>query len=210
MSQHEFVDIIAGLAVLILLARSSIQFLGKDERLVIIRLARAVGVRGPGLTFVLPLLEIAKKVDLSVRTLSIPAQNLVTKDDFPIEATVKFQLQVVDPFSVVTQIPDLETASNQVILSALQRVLSSRDLNELDSIKDTINAKMQIIIDNQVQGWGINLSCIEVSDISRRLPSGTASIRQAKKTATNSEKHPGCPEKSRKIMRVSGSVCSIT
>src|SRR5215470_3105738 len=158
---------------------SSLRFVNEYDRLVIFRLGRAVGVRGPGPVIVVPIIESAKKVDLRVITMSIPMQEIITRDNVSAKTAAVCFFQVVDPFKVITKIEDPYTATNQIAQTTLRSVLGQHDLDHLLSERDTINAKLQAIIDRQTEGWGIKVNTVEVKDV--EIPEGMqrAMARQA-------------------------------
>lgn len=159
----ELFSIIGFIGAMILL--TSIRFVNEYDRLVIFRMGRAIGVRGPGLCFVLPVLEQAKKVDLRIITMSIPMQEIITKDNVSAKTAAVCFFQVVDPFKVVTKIEDPYTATNQIAQTTLRSVLGQHDLDHLLADRDTINAKLQAMIDRQTEGWGIKVNTVEVKDV---------------------------------------------
>jgi regulator of protease activity HflC (stomatin/prohibitin superfamily) len=159
----ELFSIIGFIGAMILL--TSIRFVNEYDRLVIFRMGRAIGVRGPGLCFVLPVLEQAKKVDLRIITMSIPMQEIITKDNVSAKTAAVCFFQVVDPFKVVTKIEDPYTATNQIAQTTLRSVLGQHDLDHLLADRDTINAKLQAMIDRQTEGWGIKVNLVEVKDV---------------------------------------------
>jgi len=151
--------------ILAMLGLSSVRFVNEYDRLVIFRMGRAIGVRGPGLSFVMPVLESAKKVDLRIITMSIPMQEIITKDNVSAKTAAVCFFQVVDPFKVVTKIEDPYTATNQIAQTTLRSVLGQHDLDHLLADRDTINAKLQAMIDRQTEGWGIKVNTVEVKDV---------------------------------------------
>jgi len=173
----ELFSIIAFITFVI--AASSIRFVNEYDRLVIFRLGRAIGVRGPGPTIVIPFVESARKVDLRIITMSIPMQEIITHDNVSAKTAAVCFFQVVDPFKVITKIEDPYTATNQIAQTTLRSVLGQHDLDHLLSERDTINAKLQAIIDRQTEGWGIKVNTVEVKDV--EIPEGMqrAMARQA-------------------------------
>lgn len=144
---------------------SGMRFVNEWDRLVILRLGKAKDVRGPGFTFVFPIIESAKKVDLRVITMSIPMQEIITKDNVSAKTAAVCFFQVIDPMKVVTKIEDPYNATNQIAQTSLRSVLGQHDLDHLLSERDTINAKLQAMIDRQTEGWGIKVNTVEVKDV---------------------------------------------
>lgn len=158
---------------------SGIKFVKEYDRLVIFRLGRAVGVRGPGPCVVVPFLENSKKVDLRIITMSIPMQEIITKDNVSAKTAAVCFFQVVDPFKVITKIEDPYTATNQIAQTTLRSVLGQHDLDHLLAERDVINAKLQAIIDRQTEGWGIKVNTVEVKDVEIPENMQRAMARQA-------------------------------
>lgn len=158
---------------------SAVRFVNEYERLVIFQLGRAVGVRGPGPCIVLPFIEKAKKVDLRIITMSIPMQEIITKDNVSAKTAAVCFFQVIDPMKVVTKIEDPYMATNQIAQTTLRSVLGQHDLDHLLAERDTINAKLQAIIDRQTEGWGIKVNTVEVKDVELPDNMQRAMARQA-------------------------------
>lgn len=165
--------------ILSMLVLSSIRFVNEYDRLVIFQMGRAVGVRGPGLTWVTPVIESAKKVDLRIITMSIPMQEIITKDNVSAKTAAVCFFQVVDPFKVVTKIEDPYTATNQIAQTTLRSVLGQHELDHLLAERDTINTKLQAMIDRQTEGWGIKVNTVEVKDVELPEQMQRAMARQA-------------------------------
>src|SRR5579875_243121 len=172
-----FIEIIGFVALM--LGLSSVRFVNEYDRLVIFRMGRAVGVRGPGLCFVAPLIESAKKVDLRIITMSIPMQEIITKDNVSAKTAAVCFFQVIDPFKVVTKIEDPYSATNQIAQTTLRSVLGQHDLDHLLAERDMINAKLQAMIDRQTEGWGIKVNTVEVEDVEIPQAMQRAMARQA-------------------------------
>jgi regulator of protease activity HflC (stomatin/prohibitin superfamily) len=158
---------------------SSLRFVNEYDRLVIFRLGRAIGVRGPGPVLVIPLIEQAKKVDLRIITMAIPMQEIITHDNVSAKTAAVCFFQIVDPFKVITKIEDPITATNQIAQTTLRSVLGQHDLDQLLSERDIINAKLQSIIDRQTEGWGIKVNSVEVKDVEIPENMKRAMARQA-------------------------------
>src|SRR5439155_14340568 len=121
---------------------SSVKVVTEYDRLVIFRLGRAVGVRGPGLIILIPFIETARKVDLRIITMAIPMQEIITKDNVSAKTAAVCFFQVVDPYKAITKIEDPVMATNQIAQTTLRSVLGQHDLDHLLSERDVINAKL--------------------------------------------------------------------
>ncbi len=160
-------------------AVSALRVIKEYERVIVFSLGRAEGVRGPGLQFVFPIFQTAKKVDLRIITMSIPMQEIITKDNVSAKTAAVCFFQIVDPFKAVTKIEDAFMATSQVAQTTLRSVLGQHELDELLTERDAINAKLSAIIDRQTEGWGVKVLSVEVKDV--EIPEGMkrAMARQA-------------------------------
>ena len=158
---------------------SAIKIVKEYDRLVIFRFGKAIGTKGPGFTFVWPVADTYKKADLRIITMSIPMQEIITKDNVSVRTAAVCFFQVVDPFKAVTKIEDPIEATRQIAQTTLRSVLGQHELDELLSARDSINAQLSAIIDRQTEGWGIKVNSVEVKDV--EIPEGMqrAMARQA-------------------------------
>lgn len=144
---------------------TSLRVIKEYERFIVFTLGRADGVRGPGLQLVFPVFQTSKKVDLRIITMSIPMQEIITKDNVSAKTAAVCFFQVVDPFKAVTKIEDPFNATSQVAQTTLRSVLGQHELDELLTERDVINAKLSAIIDRQTEGWGVKVISVEVKDV---------------------------------------------
>lgn len=144
---------------------TSLKFVNQYDRLVVFRLGKLHGVRGPGPVIICPVFESFKKVDTRMVTMAIPMQEVITKDNISAKTAAVCFFTVVDPHKVVTKIEDPYTATSQIAQTTLRSILGQHELDELLSQRDKINAQLQAIIDRQTEGWGIKVNAIEVKDV---------------------------------------------
>ncbi len=149
------------------------------ERGVIFRLGRLVGARGPGLFVVWPIIERMVKVDLRTVTMDVPSQECITRDNVTVKVNAVIFLRVVNPEDSVTKVIDHFRATSQISQTTLRSVLGQSMLDSLLSEREEINNKLQVIIDDQTNPWGVKVSAVEVKDV--ELPQGMqrAMARQA-------------------------------
>lgn len=150
---------------LLALASSAIKVVQEYERGVIFRLGRLIGPKGPGLFFIIPFIDRMVKVDLRVITLDIPAQEAITKDNVTVKVNAVAYFRVVDPSAAIVKVEDFRRATWQIAQTSLRSVLGQSDLDELLIHRDEINQKLQRIIDEQTEPWGIKVSIVEVKDV---------------------------------------------
>jgi regulator of protease activity HflC (stomatin/prohibitin superfamily) len=158
---------------------TSVRFVTEYDRLVVFRFGRVVGVRGPGPVILLPMIEGYKKVDLRMVTMSVPLQEVITRDNVSAKTAAVCFFQVVDPYKVITKIENPYEATSQIAQTTLRAVIGQHELDELLSERDMINSKLQSIIDRQTEGWGIKVNAVEIKDV--EIPEGMqrAMARQA-------------------------------
>jgi regulator of protease activity HflC (stomatin/prohibitin superfamily) len=157
------VAVIAFLALMVLL--SSIKIVPEYERGVIFRLGRLMGARGPGLFLVVPVFERMVRVDTRVITMDVPVQEVITLDNVTIKVNAVLYFQVVNPNWAVTKVMDYIRATMQIAQTTLRSVVGQGELDELLAKRDLINQKLQQIIDEQTEPWGIKVTIVEVKDV---------------------------------------------
>jgi regulator of protease activity HflC (stomatin/prohibitin superfamily) len=167
-----------GLALLAYLF-SGLRAVKEYDRLVVFTFGKVTGTAGPGLQFVWPWVQSTKKVDLRIITMSIPMQEVITKDNISIKTAAVCFFQVVDPYKAVTKIEDPFNATSQTAQTTLRSILGQHELDELLQERDAINAKLQVIIDRQTEGWGIKVVAVEVKDVEIPDTMQRAMARQA-------------------------------
>ena len=156
-----------------------IRILREYERGVVFRLGRLLDPKGPGVAFLIPIVDRIVRVDLRTITLQIPPQEVITKDNVPARVNAVAYFRIVDPKAAIVQIENYMVATTQIAQTTLRSVLGQHSLDELLSEREKINAILQGIIDEQTAPWGIKVSIVEVKDV--EIPQGMqrAMARQA-------------------------------
>jgi regulator of protease activity HflC (stomatin/prohibitin superfamily) len=168
------------LAILIVLfLASSVKIVLEYERAVIFRLGRLIGPRGPGLIFLIPFVDRMVKVSLRTVTLSIPPQDVITRDNVTARVNAVAYFRVVDPDDSVVKIEDFLAATSQVSQTTLRSVLGKAELDTLLSKREELNDDLQQIIDEQTEPWGIKVSLVEIKDVEIPSTMQRAMARQA-------------------------------
>ena len=157
----------------------AVKIVQEYERGVIFRLGRLVGARGPGLFFILPLVERMVKVDLRVVTMDVPRQDVITKDNVTVKVDAVVYFRVVNPEDAVVRIMDYFRAVSMVAQTTLRSVLGQSELDELLSKRDELNQRLQHIIDEATEPWGVKVTIVEVRDVSLPAEMINAMSRQA-------------------------------
>lgn len=171
----------AGIIVIaiVVLASSAIKVVQEYERGVIFRLGRLIGAKGPGLFFIIPIIDRMVKVDLRVITLDIPSQEAITKDNVTVKVNAVAYFRVVNPSEAIVRVEDFRRATWQIAQTSLRSVLGQSDLDDLLAHRDEINQRLQQIIDEQTEPWGIKVSIVEVKDVELPDSLKRAMARQA-------------------------------
>jgi regulator of protease activity HflC (stomatin/prohibitin superfamily) len=167
-----------GVVALILLW-SSVKVLKEYERGVIFRLGRLIGAKGPGIFFLIPVVDKMVRIDLRVITMSVERQELMTSDNVPATVDAVLYFRVVNPNDAVTKVENFVNATALISQTTLRSVIGQSELDDLLAHRDKINASLQQIIDQHTEPWGIKVSAVEVRDVA--LPDGMkrAMARQA-------------------------------
>ncbi|HEX2171287.1 MAG TPA: slipin family protein [Dehalococcoidia bacterium] len=165
--------------LVVVLAFAVVKVVNEYERAVIFRLGRTIGVKGPGIFFLIPVLDRMVKVDLRTITMDVPSQEVITRDNVTVRVNAVIYFRVVDPQNAVIRVADYILATSQIAQTTLRSVLGESELDELLAEREAINLRLQQIIDEQTDPWGIKVSIVEVKDV--ELPQGMqrAMARQA-------------------------------
>jgi regulator of protease activity HflC (stomatin/prohibitin superfamily) len=169
--------IIAILAIYIL--ASSIKILAEYERGVVFRLGRMVGVRGPGLILLIPLIERMVKVSLRTVVMDVPPQDVITQDNVSIKVNAVIYFRVLQPSKAIVEVENFLVATSQISQTTLRSVLGQSELDDLLGQREKINQRLQQIIDHQTEPWGIKVSTVEVKQIDLPQEMQRAMARQA-------------------------------
>jgi regulator of protease activity HflC (stomatin/prohibitin superfamily) len=161
------------------LVPASVRIVQQYEMGVMFRLGRLVGTRGPGLNFIIPFIDQMIKVDMRIRTLDVASQEMITSDTVTVRVNAVVYFRVMDADRSVVQVQQYINATLQIAQTTLRAVIGSTDLETLLSRREDVNQRLQSIIDEQTEPWGIKVSVVEVKDV--ELPAGMqrAMARQA-------------------------------
>jgi regulator of protease activity HflC (stomatin/prohibitin superfamily) len=176
-----FIALLIGFIIFlgIIFALSAIKIVPEYERGVIFRLGRLLGPRGPGLFWVIPLFERMVRVDLRVITMDVPVQEVITMDNVTIKVNAVLYFQVINPNWAVTKVMDYIRATMQIAQTTLRSVVGQVELDELLAQREKINQKLQQIIDDQTEPWGIKVTIVEIKDVELPSTMQRAMARQA-------------------------------
>jgi len=145
---------------------SAIKVLREYERGVIFRLGKLIGATGPGIIFLIPIVDKMVRMDLRVVTIDVPKQEIMTKDNVPATVDAVIYFRVVDPNAAVVKVENFWKATSLIAQTTLRSVLGQSALDELLSQRDVINQKLQEIIDKQTEPWGVKVTSVEIKEVS--------------------------------------------
>jgi regulator of protease activity HflC (stomatin/prohibitin superfamily) len=151
--------------LVIVLVPMAIKIVQEYERGVIFRLGRLVGARGPGFFMIIPFFDRMVKVDLRTVTMDVPPQDVISKDNVTVKVNAVVYFRVVDPEASVVKVLDHIRATSLISQTTLRNVLGQSELDELLSQRETLNQKLQKIIDEQTEPWGVKVSIVEIKDV---------------------------------------------
>jgi regulator of protease activity HflC (stomatin/prohibitin superfamily) len=163
----------------VILLASALRVLREYERGVIFRLGRLIAQKGPGLIFLIPIIDRMVRVDLRTITLQIPPQEVITRDNVTARVTAVAYFRVIDPNRAITEVENFLSAVTQIAQTTLRSVLGTAELDTLLSERERLNVDLQKIIDDQTEPWGVKVTTVEIKDV--EIPQGMqrAMARQA-------------------------------
>jgi regulator of protease activity HflC (stomatin/prohibitin superfamily) len=182
--------------VLVFVTFSAMRVVQQYERGVIFVLGRLTGAKGPGLFLVPPFISRMNKVDLRIVTLTVPPQEVITRDNVTIKVTAVIYFYVVDPIAAVVNVVNFNQATTQIGQTTLRNVLGQSELDELLAERNKINQKLQTIIDEHTARWGVKVTAVEIKDV--ELP---ATMQRAMAKQAEAER-----EKRAKVIHAAGEV----
>ena len=153
------------IAILLIYVLSGLKILNEYERAVVFRLGRLAPYRGPGVAFILPVVERMVRIDLRTVTLDIPPQDVITQDNVTVKVSAVLYFRVVDPSRAVTEVANYLFATMQLAQTTLRSVGGQSELDDLLSQREKLNARIQEIVDAQTEPWGIKVTLVEIKNI---------------------------------------------
>src|SRR5918999_342768 len=169
---------VVALLVFILLA-AAIRIVQEYERGVIFRLGRVTGAKGPGLFFIIPIIDRMVKVNLQIVTLDVPPQDVITRDNVTVRVNAVCYFQVFDPVKATIEVQNYLYATSQIAQTTLRAVLCKVDLDTILTERDDLNQELQRIIDELTDPWGVKVALVEIKDVDLPTEMQRAMARQA-------------------------------
>ncbi len=155
----------AVIIVAVVIFVSAVRIVDEYERGVIFRLGRLVGAKGPGLFFIIPMVDKIIKVSLRTIVLDVPVQEVITRDNVPVSVNAVVYFRVMDPSKAIVEVQNYVMATSQVSQTTLRSVVGEAELDEVLSEREKLNSKLQSIIDKATDPWGIKVSMVEIKDV---------------------------------------------
>ena len=165
--------------IVVILIVSGIKILKEYERGVIFRLGRMVSPRGPGITYILPLVEKMVRIDLRTVTMDIPPQDVISRDNVSVKVSAVLYFRVIDPNRAIREVANYLFATSQLAQVTLRSICGQAELDELLAEREKINARIQTILDAQTEPWGIKVVLVELKNIDLPQEMQRAMAKQA-------------------------------
>jgi len=152
-------------AIVIMLMPATVKIVYQYEAGVVFRLGRLEKTKAPGLRFIIPFIDRMRKVDTRTLTMDVPAQEAITRDNVTVKVNAVVYFRVMHPEAAVVEVFDFKMATYQIAQTTLRSVLGQSELDELLAHREKLNQKLQQIIDEETEPWGIKVSVVEIKDV---------------------------------------------
>ncbi|MFH1213806.1 MAG: slipin family protein [Candidatus Neomarinimicrobiota bacterium] len=173
------VPILTIVVLVVFLVSSSIRVLREYERGVIFRLGRLIAAKGPGIFFLIPVIDRMVKVSLRTVVMDVPPQDIITKDNVSVKVNAVVYFRVVDPSRAIVEVEDFLYATSQLSQTTLRSILGQAELDDLLSSREKMNTELQTILDTHTDPWGIKVSQVEIKHVDLPTEMQRAMAKQA-------------------------------
>jgi regulator of protease activity HflC (stomatin/prohibitin superfamily) len=150
---------------LVMILAAAIKIMAEYQRIVVFRLGRLIGIKGPGLVFIIPIIDSYIKLDLRTRVIDVPKQRVITEDNVTVDVDAVVYFRIVNPEKAVVEVQRYDVATSLLAQTTLRDVLGQQSLDELLSKRDELNKSLQTIIDQATDPWGIKVSAVTIRDV---------------------------------------------
>jgi len=157
-----FILIVFFLAIL----ASAIKIMPEYQRIVIFRLGRLLGIKGPGLVFIIPIIDRPIRMDLRTRVIDVPKQRIITNDNVTVDVDAVVYFRIIDPQKAIVEVQRYDMATSLLAQTTLRDILGQKNLDELLSQREELNKNLQSILDTGTDPWGIKVSAVTLRDVS--------------------------------------------
>ncbi len=171
--------LIIALALIVIIIASAVRILLEYERGVVFRLGRFSGVKGPGLKFIIPVIDQMKKINMRTIAMDVPPQDIITRDNVSIKVNAVLYFRVIQPEKALIEVDNYLYATSQLAQTSLRSVLGQVELDDLLAQRDKINHNLQEILDRQTDPWGVKISNVEIKHVDLPTEMQRAMARQA-------------------------------
>jgi regulator of protease activity HflC (stomatin/prohibitin superfamily) len=169
---------VLGIGAILFLA-SSVKILSEWERAVVLRLGRSIGVKGPGMIILVPIIDRLIRVDTRTVTMDVPPQDIITRDNVSMKVNAVIYFRVVDPVAAITEVEDYIFATSQLSQTTLRSIMGQFQMDEILSQRESINMQLQKILDDNTEKWGMKIAAVELKHIDLPKEMQRAMARQA-------------------------------
>ena len=167
------------IVVLVILLSMAVKIIPEYERVVLFRLGRLVGVRGPGLILIIPFIDQITRISLRTIVFDVPPQEVITRDNVTCKVNAVLYYRVVEPDKAVVNVERFHEATNQLAQTTLRSVTGTADLDTILSQREKLNETIQHIVDESTDPWGIKVTAVEIKDVTLPQEMHRAIARQA-------------------------------
>jgi len=150
---------------IIMVVASAIKIMAEYQRIVVFRLGRLIGIKGPGLVFIIPIIDSYIKLDLRTRVIDVQKQRVITEDNVTVDVDAVVYFRITDPEKAVIEVQRYDVATSLLAQTTLRDVLGQKSLDELLSKRDELNKALQTLIDQGTDPWGIKVSAVTIRDV---------------------------------------------
>ena len=152
--------------LLIIVLAAAIKIMAEYQRIVVFRLGRLIGIKGPGLVFIIPIIDTYIRLDLRTRVIDVPKQRIITNDNVTIDVDAVVYFRITDPQKAIVEVQRYDLATSLLAQTTLRDILGQKNLDEILSQREELNKNLQSIIDLGTDPWGIKVSAVTLKDVS--------------------------------------------
>lgn len=160
------VPVLFAAVIIILILAQSVKVVREYERVVIFRMGRLQGAKGPGIFLIIPIVDSIVKVDLRIVTIDVTKQTIITKDNVTVDVDAVIYYRVVEPQNAITKVENFWVATSMLGQTTLRDIIGQIDLDDLLSKREELNKKLQVVLDEATEPWGIKISAVTIRDVS--------------------------------------------
>jgi regulator of protease activity HflC (stomatin/prohibitin superfamily) len=154
------------IVLLLMILAASIKIMAEYQRIVVFRLGRLIGIKGPGLVFIIPIIDKYIRLDLRTRVIDVPKQRIITNDNVTVDVDAVVYFRITDPQKAIVEVQRYDLATSLLAQTTLRDILGQKSLDEILSQREELNKSLQSIIDLGTDPWGIKVSAVTLKDVS--------------------------------------------